>query len=240
MKYKIFTLILVLWLLCGCAMSVGKGQFVEYEGHQLLSEQLARSLSRDERLTQITANMKTVGFKRTQVSYMFDAFSNSVLSIYQNQYKLIKAHKTLLDNHKDVMSFLMANKGKSKKELAQAIKDFDSTAESEQQKIEPKLNAYEKASDKIWQENAKLSLEIAAQALQLGSVIYNATRGDRKIEEFIAVDLFSMLLSADKLGDSYKLAEIRLHLAKIANDFIKDEQAIIDISKQLQNYQDNK
>jgi hypothetical protein len=46
-----------------------------------------------------------------------------------------------------------------------------------------------------------------------------------------------MLMNANKIGEAYKLAEIRLHLAKVANEFIEDEKAIIDIAKQLQTFQ---
>ena len=235
MKHLLLLFIIV--MLSGCAMSVGNGQYINYQGDNILSEQAAKALPRQERMTTITSDMDKVGFQRTKVSYLFDAFSDSVLSIYRNQYELMKEHKSLLDNHKDVMSFLMANKGKDDRELQTAIKEFDSTAETEEQKIGPKIKEYEGASDRIWKENAKLTLEIAAQAVELGVVIYNSTKGDKKIEHLIAADLLSMLASANKLQKAYKLAEVRLHLAKVANDFIKDEQAIIDISKRLQEYQ---
>ena len=234
---KHLLLITLVVMLSGCAMSVTNGQYIAYQGDNILSEQAAKALPRDERMSAITTDMDKVGFKRTKVSYLFDAFSDSVLSVYRNQYNLMKQHKSLLDNHKDVMSFLMANKGKDDEQLKLAIEDFDSTADNEEQKIGPKIKEYENASDRIWKENAKLTLEIAAQAVELGVIIYNSSKGDNKIEHLIAADLLSMLASANKLHNAYNLAEVRLHLAKVANDFIEDEKAIIDISKRLQEYQ---
>ena len=216
--------------------------------------------------------MQKIGFTSPNVSYLFDQYSDTVLNIYSNQFELMTEYKSLLDNHKDVTSFLMANQGKSEQEIQQAVIDFDAGAKSEEQKIGPKLSRYEAATSEIWQENAKLSLQIAAQALELGAVLYTLNRQDQKAKEhnkkleleaqkaqsdpnyqptkkreerknenslqsFLAADLFSMLSSANRTYEAYKLAEVRLHLAKVANDFIKDEQAVIDISKQLQQYQ---
>ena len=236
---KILSLLLLVSMLFGCAMSAGQGQFINYQGNDILTEGNAKALPRNERLNAITKDMSKVGFQRTKVSYIFDAFSDSVLSIYRNQFELMKEHKALLDNHKDVMSFLMANKGKDDDELKQAIAQFDAGADSEEHKIGPKIQSYEAASDRIWKENAKLTLEISAQALELGVVIYNSTKGSKKLEDFIAADLLSMLASANKINEAYKLAEIRLHLSKLANNFIEDEQAIIDISKRLQDHQND-
>ena len=53
-----------------------------------------------------------------------------------------------------------------------------------------------------------------------------------RFEYFISEGLVKKGKRKDK-----KLAEVRINLAKVANDFIKDKQAIIDISKRLQEYQ---
>jgi len=239
--------------LSACAMHSSNGLFVHYQGEQILSEQAAKTLPREERINAISADMKRVGFSSIRVSYLFDTFSDTVLDIYSNQFELMKEYKSLLDHHKDVTSFLMANQNKIEQELELAILEFDKTAATEEQKIGPKLTAYESATDEIWQENAKLSVQIAAQALELGVVFYSLYNEDRKnkeknkkensnkntnnLENFIAADLLNMLSSASKMSKAYDLAEVRLHLAKVANDFIKDEQAVIDISKELQRYQ---
>lgn len=238
--HKRFVLIIILTsLLTACAMApTQQGQFIAFNGHNLLSEESAKALPRTERLSTITANMTSVGFRRFKVSYLFDKYSDTVLGIFENQFELMEQHKTLLDNHKDVMSFLMANQQKNDKELQQEIERFDSTIIEQDHKIAPKIKSYQKASDKIWQENAKLTAQIAVQALELGLVIYQASQTEEGVEGLVMGNLLEMMLSANKLNKASELAKVRLHLAKVANDFIKDEQAIIDISKRLQAYQD--
>lgn len=216
----------------------GQGQFVAFNGQNLLSEKSAKALPRSERLGTISANMKTVGFQRVKVSYLFDKYSDTVLGIFENQHELMEEHKTLLDNHKDVMSFLMANQDKSDQELQLEIERFDGTIDEEQDKIAPKIEAYQQASSRIWQENAKLTAQIAVQALELSFVIYQASQSEDGVEGLVIGNLLEMMLAANKLNKASELAKIRLHLSKLANDFIKDEQAIIDISKRLQEYQD--
>ncbi|NVK24806.1 MAG: hypothetical protein HWE10_07745 [Gammaproteobacteria bacterium] len=219
-------------------MAPTRENFVQYNDQNILSEDSAKALPRTERLETITKQMKQVGFSHTRVSYLFDKYSSTVLGIFENQYQLMKEHKTLLDNHKDVMSFLMANQGKSKSELQQEIERFDQLVKLERDKIAPKIKAYEKASDKIWRENAKLTAQIAVQALELSLFIYQASQTDEGVGELLMVNMLEMMFAANKLNQPAKLAKIRLHLAKLANDFIEDEQAIIDISKRLQEYQD--
>jgi len=223
--------ILATMLLFGCAISVKDGDDVTFKNHKIISEFNAKLLPREQRLARITSDMKKIGHNRPRVSQVFDTFSDSVLNIFKHQQNIINEHKTLLDNHRDVLSFLMANKDKDKTQLQQAINDFDKTAKNEQEKIAPKIKAYEKASDKIWQENVKLSLLITAQTLKLTHIIY--TQG----EDLMGAQGIQMLFNANKISDAYNLAEIRLHLAKVANEFIEDEKAIIDISKQLQSLQ---
>ena len=224
-------MLLATLLLFGCAVSVKDGDDVTFKSYKIISKFNAKLLPREQRLSRITSDMKKIGHSRPRVSQVFDTFSDSVLSIFKHQQSIMNEHKILLDNHRDVLSFLMANKDKDKTQLQQAINDFDQSAENEQQKIGPKIKDYEKASDKIWQENVKLSALITAQTLKLAHVIYS--QGD----DLVGVQGIQMLFNANKINDAYNLAEIRLHLAKVANEFIEDEKAIIDISKQLQSLQ---
>lgn len=238
------------------------GQYLSFKGQSVLSQSDAKTLPREARIQAIATEMKKVGFTSPKVSYLFDKYSDTVLKIYSHQFELMNEYKALLDNHKDVTSFLKANEDKDKTELALAAEEFDLGASNNDEKIGPKLARYEAATEKIWQENAKLSLQIAAQAAELGAVFYTLHRSDRKrkeqkaeqeannpskkqqkddelsnLQKFVTAELFSMLSSANRTYDAYKLAEIRLHLAKVANEFITDEQAVIDISKQLQAHQ---
>lgn len=247
--------------LSGCAIKPLNGEAIYFQGNLLLSESAAKQLPREDRITSITNNMKQVGFTQPKVSYLFDTYSDTVLDIYTHQYELMSEYKALLDHHRDVTSFLMANADKTEEEIEQAAQAFDASAREDSEKIGPKLTRYQAATDKIWQQNAKLSLQITAQALELSSVLYSLHLSDKKakaqrqkeaentsqtppqrkqtnnLQNFLAADLLNMLNSADKTYQAYKLAEARLHLAKVANDFIKDEQAVISISKQLQEIQ---
>lgn len=218
-------------LMFGCAMNVKDGDDIEFNKHKIVSKFNAKLLPREQRLFRINNDMKKVGFKKVSVSQVFNAFSESVLSIFKHQHNIINEHKTLLDNHRDVLSFLMANKDKDDVQLQQAISDFDQLAQTEQDKIGPKIKAYENASDKIWQENVKLSLLITEQTIKLAHVIH------KQGEDLVGIQGISMLMNANKISEAYELAEIRLHLAKVANEFIEDEKAIIDIAKQLQSFQ---
>lgn len=219
-------------LLFGCAININNGEEISYQNHKIVSKQIAKSLPREQRLARITQDIQKVGFKKVYISGVFDTISSSALNIFKHQYRVMGEHKKLLDLHRDVLSFLMANQDKNQQQLNQAVADFDSTASKESEKIGPKIRAYQQASDKIWQENFKLSMLIAEQAIKLAYIIHS--QGD----ELFGVQGIQMLLNADKLSEAYNLAEIRLHLAKVANEFIEDEKAIIDIAKQLQSLQD--
>lgn len=224
--------LLAVILLAGCAMNIKDGDDIQFNKHKIVSEFVAKSLPREERLKRISSDIQKVGFKKIRVSGVFDTFSDSALSIFKHQNNIMTEHKTMLDNHRDVLSFLMANQGKDKSQLAQAISDFDKTAKNEQEKIGPKIKEYERASEKISNENTKLTALITEQTLKLAHIIYS--QGD----DLLGVQGIQMLFNASKVSEAYNLAEIRLHLAKVANEFINDEKAIIDIAKQLQSLQD--
>lgn len=234
MKNRLLSLTFVALTLSGCAMSPDKNGVIKYKGHEVLSQEQAKSLPRNDRLTRIVQDMENVGFKRVRVSKIIDPITQSVLAIYRNQHKVISQYKTMLDNHRDVMSFLMANKGKSEQELQQEMQRFDANMTDDKDKITPKVVAYRKATDKIWQENVKLSLKIAEASLVLAHTIHNSS------DELLDKEGLMLLLNGGKVIDVYQLSEVRLHLAKLANEFIDDEKAIIDITKQLQRQQNTK
>ena len=99
-------------LLFGCAISVKDGDDITFKNYKIISEFNAKLLPREQRLARITSDMKKIGFNRPRVSQVFDTFSDSVLNIFRHQQSIMAEHKTLLDNHRDVLSFLMANKDK--------------------------------------------------------------------------------------------------------------------------------
>lgn len=204
------------------------GNYVSYNKLKIITKEDAQSLPREQRWTRIAQDMKAVGFKTESVSHLVDGFSNSVVSIYRNQYELLEKYTKIVDNHKDVMSFIHANKGKSKSELKAEAKRFDDLALNENDKIGPKLKEYKNATDDIQKENIRLAGELLLQSGKLVVIFKDNT------EELLKAEALTMLLKLGKLQDAYKAAEVRIHLATLANDFIDDEKATLEITKQIQ------
>ena len=218
--------------LTGCAMrpmtDANGNRFVQYNEAKFLTPEEAKALPRESRSQRIRADMKSVGFDSINVSTIIDSVSDAVLSIYENQYELLLRYKTIVDNHKDVMSFIHANKGKSKKELQAEAARFDRQVKKPEHKIGPKLKAYRRSTDAIMVENIKLGGLLLYQTARLASVFMD------NADELRGAEALAILLNAGKIDDAYKLAEIRLHLAQLANDFISDEKAVLEITKQIQ------
>ena len=227
-KYLIALTVLVL---SGCTMVPQGGigaNYVSYNNLKIITEKEAEALTRDERSNRIEKDMKAVGFQTVRVSPLVDGFSDSVVSIYRNQYKLIQKYKVVVDNHKDVMSFIHANKGKSSKELKLEAERFDQLALNESEKIAPKLKQYKQANDDIQKENLKLAGELLLHSGKLALIFKD------NAEQMLRAEAMLMLANLGKVQKAYKAAEVRIHLAKLANDFIDQEKAVLDITKQIQ------
>lgn len=224
--------------LFGCAMNHttdGLGnQFIAFNDVKVITQKEAKSLERDDRSVRIKSDMESIGFRRVKVSTIIDSLSDTVLSIYKNQYELLQRYSTIVDNHRDVMSFINANKDKNKTELRKEAERFDQLAVKQEEKIGPKLAAYQTANKEIQRENLKLAGELLKQTATLVTVFRNST------DEMKGAEALAILLNAGKINDAYKLAEIRIHLATVANDFIDDEKAVIEITKQIQEILDEK
>ena len=229
---------LIALLLSGCAMApktdMNGNQFIAYQGAKVITAEEAKELPRALRSSRIQADMENIGFDTPDVSILIDSVSNSILSVFENQYALLTRYTTIVDNHKDVMSFIHANKGKSKDELQAEAERFDRMATSQAQKIGPKLEAYRRANDDIQKENIKLAGELLVQSGRFISVFKDNN------EALQSTEVLVMLLNAGKINDAYELAEIRIHLATIANEFIDDEKAVLEITKQIQEILDEK
>ena len=236
MKQLTLTLLLC-WIVTGCAMTPTKDlkgrQYIAFQELEVLTDEEAKTLPRNERSQRIRADMENIGFDIPSVSILIDSVSEAVLSVFHNQYELLTRYTTVVDNHKDVMSFIHANKGKSKEELKAEAQRFDRLAETQEQKIGPKLEAYRQANDEIQKENLMLAGKLLVQGGRFLTVFQSS-------EEMQGAELLSMLLNANKIDDAYELAEIRIHLATIANEFISDEKAVLEITKQIQDILDDK
>ncbi|MBU2880339.1 hypothetical protein KO525_00060 [Psychrosphaera sp. B3R10] len=225
-------------VLTGCVMTPQTdalgNSFVGFGEHQIVTEEEAKKLPRGERLTRISIDMQNIGFKKVKVSNLMDSVTESILSIFENQYELLSRYTLIVDDHKDVTSFIYANEGKSSEELAEEVRRFDMMAETEDQKIGPKLQRYRTANDEIQKQNTILAGELVKQTVRLASFFQENS------EELLGADALTMLLNAGKISEAYNLAEIRIHMASIANDFIDDEKAVLEITKKIQEILDEK
>lgn len=225
-------------LIGGCAMTPQTDEFgnnfVGFNEHKILTEEQAKIMPRAERMRRISDDMKKVGFKRVKVSKLMDSVTVSILSVFENQFALLSRYAEITDHHKDVMSFIHANKDKNKAELAAEVKRFDATAKTNKQKIGPKLKRYKQANEEIQKQNTILAAELIKQSIQLASFFQDNS------EQLLGADALTMLLNAGNISEAYNLAEIRIHLASIANDFIEDERAVLEITKKIQEILDEK
>ena len=80
-------------------------------------------------------------------------------------------YRDVVTQHRDVVSFLTANQGKTDEELLAAAKEFDSNADKEENRIGKKLDAYTEATKSISAENTKLSIELTKQSIELGLLV---------------------------------------------------------------------
>lgn len=234
-------------VMTGCAMQPMTGTngetYVSFNNSKLLSKEQAKLLKREERASRIQTDMTQVGFKYERVSPLFDGINYSVLSIFKNQFELLGKYKTLVDNHKDVMSFVNANKDKSPDELKAEARRLDTLIQQRLENegnansnktsvpyvsIASKMKQYQQATTGIQAENAKLAAELLIQGVRLAAILRDNT------EEILGVEGIAMLLNAHRLHQQMKLVEARLHMSAIANEFIDDEKAVIDITKEIQ------
>lgn len=234
----LFVVFVVLFGLSGCAMQPTIGangeSYVAFNDKKLLSKEQAKLLDRDLRASRIKRDMKAVGFEFDSVSPLFDGINYSILKIFKNQYELLDRYKTLVDNHKDVMSFINANKDKSPAELLAEAKRLDAqltkslSPGKKHKSIVKKMKEYQIATASIYAENTRLAAELLLQGVRMAAILRD------NFEEVIGVEGIAMLLNAAKLHKQSKLAEARLHMSAVANEFIDDEKAVIDITKEIQ------
>ena len=161
-------------------------------------------------------------------------FSTSILSIFRNQKNLLKKYQTIVDNHKDVMSFIVANKDKSPAELKAEAARFDKLHINSKEKISVKLKQYQQANTGIQAENARLAAELLLQGAKLAIILKD------NLEEMLKLEGIAMLINAHKTNKGYELAQARIHMSNVANDFISEQKAVLDITKEIQKILDTK
>lgn len=228
----------------GCAMQPVTGpngeSYVAFNQQKLITKEQAKLLKRDKRATVIKKDMDKVGFTISRVSPVFDGINYAALSVFRNQYELLEKYQTLVNNHKDVMSFINANKEKSAKELSEEAKRLDKVLKAQTPKgteyvpITKKLKQYQIATAQIYAENGRLAAELLIQSVRLAAILRN------NFEDIIGAEAIAMLLNANRIAKQSQLTKARLHMSAVANEFIDDEKAVIDITKEIQKIIDEK
>ncbi|WP_143870744.1 hypothetical protein [Catenovulum sediminis] len=204
------------------------------KNYQIVSNEEFSTLDRSQRQSRLQTDIETLGFGIIDITPTFNKVQHTAMVYTKQQFELVDTYSTIAANHRDVQSFLKANEGKSKEELAKAIKAFDKTAKNNSQKIGPKLKAYEAANQKVFNANAELTAVIALQVIEIGSVL------TRNPDKFLQAEGLSLLANFYKLEKASSILMDRLTLAQHANSMIANDKAIIDITKQIQEKQNQR
>ncbi len=234
---KWFVFCLIGLFASGCAMSpkydANGHSYVEFGDKKLLSLEQAKKLPRDERMKRIEQDMKKIPARIKSVSPIYDRVNYAILSVFNNQKALFKEYKVLVDEHKDVMSFIKAHEGKSEQEILELARQYDRDVVNTDQRVSLKLRRYQRATDKIQLENVRLAGELLIQATAITLMLKD------NFQEMLEQESVMMILQIGRLNKALQNMNARLHMAKVANEFIEDEKAVLDITKQLQKIIDN-
>lgn len=202
--------------------------------YEVTSQALFTTLDRAAREAAIKKDIQLMGTAIFNISPTINTIQQTTSLYALEQYNLVKSYSQLAKNHRDVQSFLMANEGKTDAQIAQAIKEFDQSATNADEKIGDKIKAYEKANQKIFNANARLTAAIALQfatvtaALSQDSSLYWRNEG------------FHVLANLGKIHKASQLMIDRLTVAKNANQMIADDKAVIEITRQIQQKQNER
>ncbi|MCH8500393.1 MAG: hypothetical protein LAT77_00615 [Aliidiomarina sp.] len=222
-KWKCLYGLLFIALLSGCASRLPDN---------------AAQMDREQAIAELSARIDRVGYQRVRISPGIDEFLNIAAAILEQQAALMSEYRTQAEFHRDVQAFLTAYQGAEPEVFRQAVADFDSMATTEQEKIGPKLTAYERSTRIIQQRNRQLAVEISAQLL-VGGYLLKEHR-----EAVVAFALANVLggltgghgrRTADNdLVLAILRARDQLQLARRANTLIQIEQATIAAIDSLQ------
>lgn len=219
----IFLILLLLGQLTGCAS-------------RLPDE--AHTLDREAAMIELSQRIERVGYRRVRISPGVDEFLNVAAAILQQQAELMGEYRIRAEFHRDVQAFLWAYQDVSTEELQAAVIEFDLRAMTDEEKIAPKLAAYQLANRRIQQRNRALAAEISAQLLVAG---YLLKEHRDAVMAFAVANMLSGLTGGhgNRTHDNDLIlallrARDQLRLAREANALIQIEQATIAAIDDLQ------
>ncbi|MDV6327278.1 hypothetical protein Q5L94_04350 [Idiomarina sp. Sol25] len=201
------------------------------------SNENAATLDRNQAVADLSVQMEDLGFNRVEIQPGVDEFLNICASILERQYSVMGEYRTQTENYVDVQAFLTAHQGKSEGELRDAIAAFDEKAQAEDEKIGPKLAAYNSAIESVSDQNAKLATEITLQLAQAAIILKDHSSTVAKAASIGTVSgwMSGNEQSADNnLGLAILRAKDQIDLASDANEIITLEQETIEAINSLQ------
>ncbi len=198
----------------------------------------AATMNRDQAIAVLSDRIVEVGYNPVTIQPGVDEFLNICASVLKRQHSVMEQYRTQAENHADVQAFLYAHQDKEPAELQAAIVEFDSGALTEDEKIAPKILAYQSAIDEVAKQNAELTVEITVQVAQAA---YMITQYGQAIAQSTALNMASSWLSSDEektadndLGLAVLRAKDQIGLASDANKIISIEQDTIKAIDNLQ------
>ena len=209
-------------------------------------DQSAATLDRYQAINSLSLQIEEVGFKQGEsledIPDGVEQFVNMADSLVRRQYDVMGAFRTQAENYADVSAFLYAYADATPAQLAQAIEKFDAGAQSQEEKIGPKIAVYNASLDAVADSNLQLGLELAEQAaiaamllrdyapqIAQASALSFGTRFMRSEEERTADN--DMVLALKRASDQIKLAYDANRLIKLEKDTIT---AINDLQADLE------
>ncbi|RUO75767.1 hypothetical protein [Idiomarina seosinensis] len=202
------------------------------------NDQQAATMDRNQAIASLSTEMEELGFNKVEIQPGVDDVLNICASVLERQYSVMEQYRTQAENHADVQAFLFAHKDKKPEQLKLAIAEFDAGATKEDEKIGPKINAYQAAIDEVADQNAELAIEIGKHLVQVG---YLTTEYGPQIAQMTAANtLKSMFGSEDEktadndLVKAIVRAKDQIMLARDANKLITLEQETIEAIDGLQ------
>lgn len=201
------------------------------------SNENAATLDRNQAVADLSVQMEELGFNRVEIQPGVDEFLNICASILERQYNVMGEYRTQTENYVDVQAFLTAHQGKSEEELRAAIIAFDEKAETEDDKIGPKLAAYNSAIEGVSEQNAKLATDITVQLAQAAIILSEHSTTVAKAGSLGMVSgwMSDNEQNADNnLGLAILRAKDQIDLASDANEIITLEQETIEAINALQ------
>jgi hypothetical protein len=199
-------------------------------GHKESSPATVSDNTNDAQFKNLITKMDDAGYEFNKINNpIFDEIGKTMAIRFKRQKTLLVSYRSKLEGHKDVASFLNANKGKNQNELKQEIVRFDSSANNESEKIGPKIEAFESATNEINQQNLILTKQLVDQGLKIAGLVKG-----KGLEQFVTASGFLAVTQLNNVRSAYSETADRLSLGKEANKFIDADLQTVSMVKETQ------